>query len=53
MEALLRNLKVLNPNVSLRRNEDGESSVATPRDASLINKTKTVVIPRPDETAKP
>jgi two-component system chemotaxis response regulator CheY len=52
MEALLRNLKVLSPNVSLRRNEDGDSSVATPRDPSLINRTKTVAIPRPSEPEK-
>jgi len=46
MEALLRNLKVLSPNVSLRRSEDGESSVVTPRDPSLINRGKTSAIPR-------
>jgi two-component system, chemotaxis family, chemotaxis protein CheY len=46
MEALLRNLKVLGPNVSLRRNEDGESSVATPRDSSLIDRMKTPPVPQ-------
>jgi two-component system chemotaxis response regulator CheY len=45
MEALLRNLKVLSPNVSLRRHEDGESSVVTPRDSTALKKTS--AIPRP------
>jgi two-component system chemotaxis response regulator CheY len=49
MEALLRNLKVLGPNVSLRRNEDGESSVATPRDAGMISRTKNMATPRPGD----
>jgi two-component system, chemotaxis family, chemotaxis protein CheY len=31
MEALLRNLKVLSANVSLRRNDDSESAAETPR----------------------
>lgn len=52
MEALLRNLTVLSPNVSLRRNEDGESSVATPRESSMLNRAKTVVIPRPNDPKK-
>lgn len=52
MEALLRNLKVLGPNVSLRRNEDGESSVATPRDPSMINRTKTAAMPQSDSPEK-
>ena len=46
MEALLRNLKVLAPGVSLRRNEDGESSVATPRDPSMISRTKVPPVPQ-------
>ncbi len=49
MEALLRNLKVLSPNVSLRRQDDGESSASTPRDPSLINRQQDKGIPRPDE----
>ncbi len=49
MEALLRNLKVLSPNVSLRRNEDGESSVATPRETPLSARPRTVGIPRPPD----
>jgi two-component system chemotaxis response regulator CheY len=53
MEALLRNLKVLSPNVSLRRSEDGESSVATPRDATQIPKPRIVAIPRPGDADKP
>ena len=53
MEALLRNLKVLSGNVSLRRNDDSDSSTeATRGDLGQANK-RTIVVPRSGEGASP
>ena len=51
MEALLRNLKVLSANVSLRRNDDSESAVETVRLES--GKNRRPVVPHPGEGAPP
>jgi two-component system chemotaxis response regulator CheY len=52
MEALLRNLKVLGPQVSLRRSEDGESSVVTPRE-NLGQMRAPISLPRPPQGGTP
>jgi two-component system, chemotaxis family, chemotaxis protein CheY len=51
MEALLRNLKVLSGNVSLRRNEDSESAVETVRVEP--GKTRRPVLPHTGEGTTP
>ncbi len=51
MEALLRNLKVLSANVSLRRNEDSESATETTRDEP--GKNRRPVVPHLGEGTSP
>jgi hypothetical protein len=51
MEALLRNLKVLSANVSLRRNDDSESAIETVRIEH--GKTRRPVVPHTGEGTPP